>query len=477
MKPPSERIWIFIVLIAGWFYAGSACAGLKPFPLTAGQQGTVTCLEHPSISYSVYLPPAYSTNGPPLPVLYTLNPNVNNGGLVSDFESIDDTLKIITVGIISSSNTAQMDVVLRDFYAVPHDLRQRVLFDPSAEFVAGFSGGGENAYIFSRFWAQHIAGIFAMSGWMGCTYAYSTNGQPVYYSTSEVLTNTLVARTTGSSDDATQTTFKGPDGTFLTNCGAIVKDWTFSGGHEIPPSANLTTALQWLLSSRTLPGAGDQTNAQAQANNWRSLIAAGQSQTVLQQCVNTLLNQPRTWYALEAQLVMDDLMTNYSTFRTLNVSNLAQGHFASDLFFYAALGAATNHDWPHYDGNLKALGGVTGTGGERAGDIYYVLNKFQYPGPWLQIALDPVPGQIDVWLLEDAPGLSYMLQSCDDLVNDPWVFSPMEEETDTNAIWSASRSAIDDFSLDPNSASVFLNVETTPVPGTSPPWPNGSYGP
>jgi hypothetical protein len=468
MKPANQQIWLSLVLLACWCGAGSARAGLKPFPLVAGQQGTVTCLENPAISYSVYLPPGYATNGTPLPILYTLNPN--GGGMVSTFQTIDSTLKIITVGILSSKNGAPMDLILRDFYAVPHDLRQRVLFDPSAEFVAGFSGGGENAYIFSRFWAQHIAGMFAMSGWMGCTYGYSTNGLPVYYSTSEVLTNLLVARTTGSSDDSTQLTFKGPDGTFLTNCGALVKDWTFSGGHAIPPSANLTTALQWLLSSRTPPGAGDQTNALAQAGTWRSQIAGGQSQTVLQQCVNTLLNQPRTWYALEAQLVMDDLMTNYNTFRTLTTSNLAQGHFASDLFFYAALGAATNHDWPRYDGNLKALAGITGTDGERAGDIYYVLNKFNYPAPWLQIAFDPVLGQPTVWLLEDTPGLNYVLQSSNDLINDPWFPSPVSG-TDTNAIWSAT----DDFN--PPSAIIFYNVATTPVPGTSPPWPNGSGGP
>jgi hypothetical protein len=460
--------WIAALLITGWLATGTAWAGLKPFPLTAGQRGTVTCLENPAVSYDVYLPSAYSTNGTPLPILYTLNPS--GGGMVSTFQTIDYSLKIITVGIISSANGAQMDVVLRDFYEVAHDLRQRVLFDPSAEFVAGFSGGGENAYIFSRFWSQHIAGMFAMSGWMGCTYAYSTNGQPVYYSTSEVLTNLLVARTTGTSDAITQTTFWGPDGTFLTNCGAVVKDWTFSGGHAIPPDSSITTALDWLLSKRIPAGPNDQSNALVQAATWRSLIAAQQSETVLRQCVATLMNQPRTWFALEAQLVMDDLMTNYNTFRTINVSNLAQGHFASDLFFYSALGAATNHDWPRYHSNMKALGGITGTEGERAGDIWYVLGNFNYPAPLLQMSADPVAGLATVWLLEDTPGLNYLLQSCDDLVNDPWMPSP-DPGTDTNAIWSAT------LDFDPGSAGGFYNVLTTTVPGSSPPWPNGSGGP
>jgi hypothetical protein len=309
-----------------------------------------------------------------------------------------------------------------------------------------------------------------MSGWMGCTYAYSTNGLPVYYTTSQVQTNLLVARTTGTSDNYTQTNWLAPDGNFLTSCGAIVKDWTFSGGHSIPPDSLKTTCLTWLLSNRTPAGVNDQSNSLAQADNWRSRAASGQAEAVLRECVSTLMNQPRTWFALEAQLVMDDLMTNYNSFRSLNVSNLAQGDFASDLFFYSALGAATNRDWPRYDGNMKALTGITSTSGDRAGDIYYLLNKFGYPAPLLQMSADLALGQANVWLCEDTPGLGYSLQSRTNLVNDVWqdIAPP---GIDTNAIWSAT------FSFDPGSESGFYRVGTTPLPGTSPPWPNGSGGP
>jgi hypothetical protein len=467
MKFRYPGIWITGFLTSYLFFTCSAFAGLKPFPLSAGQQGTVTCLENPSISYVVYLPSTYSTNGTPLPIIYTLNPS--GGGMVSSFQSVCSSLKIITVGIESSENGAPLILVLRDFYAVPHDLRQRVLFDPSAEFVGGFSGGGENAYIFSRFWAQHVAGIFAMSGWMGCTFGYSTNGLPVYYSTSRVQTNLLVARTTGSSDNITQTTFLAPDGDFLVSCGAVVQDWTFSGGHAIPPDSLKTTCLNWLLSNRTPAGPNDQSNSMTQADNWRSRAASGQTEAVLRECAATLMNQPRTWFALEAQLVMDDLMTNYNSFRLLNVSNLEQGDFASDLFFYSALGAATNQDWQRYDGNLKALTGITGTCGDRAGDIYFLLTNFDYPAPLLQMSADPTLGQANVWLLEDTPGLSYSMQSRTDPVNDFWQ-DIFPTALDTNAIWSAT------FDLDPGSESGFYRMGTTPLPGTSPPWPNGYSG-
>ena len=460
----------FLAFLAGWMFACPAVtAGLKSFPLSAGQRGTVACLETPSITYDIYLPPGYTTNGTPLPILYTLNPS--GGGMVSTFQSVCASLNMIVVGVMSSKNSAQVDLVLRDFYAVPHDVRQRVLFDPSAEYIAGFSGGGENAYMFSRFWAQHVCGIFAMSGWMGCVYGYTNSQvQIIYYRVSEVQTNLLIARTTGSADNYTQTNWLAPDGVFLVSCRAQVKDWTFSGGHAVPPDSLKTTCLTWLLTNRIPAGATDRTNSLAQADNWRARVAAGQTEAVVRECVATLMNQPRTWFALEAQLVLDDLMTNYNSFRSLNLTNLAQGDFASDLFFYSALGAATNKDWQRYDCDLKALANLTGTSGDRAGDIFYLLNNYGYPAPSLYLSASNVSGQLTVWAGDDVPGLDYSLQSRTDLANDSWQdLSP--DTSDTNNIWSAT------FSFDPTAQQIFYRVWTVPSVGSSPPWPNGFNGP
>ena len=443
-----------------------ALADLKPFPLSANQRGTVACLENPSINYDIYLPPAYSTNGTPLPILYTLNPD--GGGLVSDFQAVCSSLNLIVVGVKKFPKRRALDLVLRDFYAVPHDVRQRVLFDPTAEFVAGFSGGGENSYIFSRFWAQHISGILAMSGWMGCT--FGPDGYVVYYSTSQVLTNLLVVCTTGTSDNPTQLTFLDPDTNYLASCGAIVRNVWFTGGHAIPSDSVKTACLNFFLSHRIPAGPNDQSNSLAQAADWRSRAASGQTEAVLRECVSTLMNQPRTWSALEAQLVMDDLMTNYNSFRSLNVSNLAQGDFASDLFFYSAFGAATNGDLQRYAGNLKALTGITGTSGDRAGDIYYLLTDYNCPAPLLQMSAGQTPGQVNLWLQKDAPGLAYSLQSRTDLANDAWldIAPPV---FDINTLWSTT------FSFDPGPECGFYRVGVTPLPGTSPPWPNGFSGP
>ena len=222
MNAPNIGVWISAFLTGWLLFTSCALADLKSFPLSANQRGTVTCLENPSVSYDIYLPLAYSTNGPPLPIIYTLDPS--GGGMVSSFKTVCSNLNIITVGIISSKNSVPWDVVLRDFYAVPLDIRQRVLFDPTAVFVGGLSGGGENSYMFSRLYAQHVAGVLSMGGWLA---RYPGNSISPYCSIDRVQTNLLVARTTGSSD--TGAYFYDPfDSNYLASCGAVVKDCILS---------------------------------------------------------------------------------------------------------------------------------------------------------------------------------------------------------------------------------------------------------
>lgn len=452
---------------------------LKPFPLSASQRGTVDCLENPAVSYDIYLPPAYSTNGPPLPILYTLNPG--GGGMVSDFQAICSSLNVIAVGITGSANGVAMDPVLREFYADALDIRQRVLFDPTAEFVAGFSGGGENSYIFSRLRAQHVSGLLEMAGWLGRINTGPSN--VTYYSNDRVQTNLYIARTTGLSDTAAL--FYLPyDSNYLTSCGAVIKDWYFSGGHTTPPDSMKFDSLSWLLSQRKPGGQNDAFDSSVRAADWRWRAASGQTGTVLKECVATLMNQPRTWFALEAQLVIDDLMTNYNSFRLLNASNLfaassafttnnfstninywSPSDFASDFFYYTARGAVTNGDRQRYDSCLKALTGVASVNGDRLGHIFTMLTTSGYPGPILHMALSPTFGQTTLSIDKDTPSLSYNLQRRNDLINDSWqnIF-PQGTENDTT--WSAT------FDLDSSVTAGFYRMSTRPaLLGSSPPWP------
>lgn len=483
-------LWTFFIFLTGsGFILCPAFAGLLPFPLSANQRGTVTCLENPSYTYDVYLPPAYSTNGTPLPIFYTMHPS--GGGMVSTFQATGSSLNIIVVGITGTKNGVPWDKVLREIYAVTRDVRQRVLFDPTAEFVGGFSGGGECSYMFSRFRAQHVAGLFEMAGWLG----RGNSGNTVqYYSTDRVQTNLLVARTTGTTD--TGSIFYNPfDSNYLASCVAHIQDWSFSGGHSIPPDSLKSACLTWLVSQRIPAGPNDRTNALTLATNWQARIIVGQQESVLRECVSNLMTRPRSWFSYQAQLTLDQLMTNYTAFRSLNVLNLAQGDFASDLFYYYAYGAATNADWSRYNSCMKALTGIivtngingtivipgitvtvvfpgtngtifiTGTNGDRAGDIYSLLTNYNhYPSPQLQCSPDTSLGQMNLWLCEDTPGLAYSVQSRSNLVNDIWQGVSVTA-IDTNTLWSAG------VNVPPDSSSGYYRISAAPSPATSPPWP------
>jgi hypothetical protein len=479
----------FLILSACILMVRPAFAGLLPFPLSANQRGTVTCLENPSYTYDIYLPPGYTTNGTALPIFYTMY--ANGGGMVGTFQATCSSLNIIVVGITGTKNGVPWDKVMREIYAVTRDVRLRVLFDPTAEFVGGFSGGGECSYMFSRMRAQHVAGLFEMAGNEG----RGNLGPAVqYYGTDRVQTNLFVARTTGTSDTAA--IFYNPFvSNYLAACGAVVKDWSFSGGHAVPPSSLFSPILSWLVSQRIPAGPADRTNAFMLSTNWQARIAAGQQQSVLFECVSNLMNFPRTWFAYQAQLTLDQLLTNYTVFRTLNVSNLAQGDFASDLFYYYARSAATNADWSRYNSCMKALTGIIVTNdfdgattitdfpapapfagqtgsiyittynGDRAGDVYALLTNYNhYPFPQLQCAPDPAAGQMNLWLCEDTPGLAYSVQSRLDLRNDPWQDVPATG-VDTNTIWSAG------IDLSPGLDTGYFRIRATPSPATSPPWP------
>jgi hypothetical protein len=478
----------FLILSTCIFIVRPAFAGLLPFPLSANQRGMVTCLENPSYTYDIYLPPAYSTNGTALPIFYTMY--ANGGGMVGTFQATCSSLNIIVVGITGTQNGVSWDKVMREIYAVTRDVRQRVLYDPTAEFAGGFSGGGECAYMFARMRAQHVAGLFEMAGNEG---RGNLHASVSYYGVDRVQTNLLVACTTGTSD--TSAIFYDPYVTnFLAYCGAVVQDWSFSGGHTTPPDSLKSACLTWLVSQRVPAGPNDRSNAFMLSTNWQARIAAGQQQSVLFECVSNLMNFPRTWFAYQAGLTLDQLLTNYTVFRTLNVSNLAQGDFASDLFYYYARGAATNGDWNRYNSCMKALTGITITNdfdgtttitgfpspppfagqtgsiyittanGDRAGDVYALLTNYHhYPFPQLQGAPVPAASQFNLWLCEDTPGLAYSIQSRTNLLNDLWQDMPITG-VDTNTVWSASVNLS-------GADSGFFRIQAAPSPATSPPWP------
>lgn len=388
----------FTALCAILFLSVPTAGGaLLPFPLTAGQRGTVTCLETP-VTYDIYLPPAYSTNGMALPILYTFHPS--GGGEVGQFQSVCGTLNIIAVGITGFQNGVSWDKVYKEYFAVTRDIRQRVLFDPSAEFLAGFSGGGEASYVCSRARPQHVAGVFAMGGWLGRT--------SQYYSTDRVQTNLMAARATGNSDTSALY-YLVPDAMFLGNFNAVIRDWQFSGGHAIAPDATKSECLTWLVTNRVPARPNARANAQARANDWQWQLAAGEKQAVLKDCVQTLMTQPRSWAALQAQIALDEIAASFESFRNLDMENLAAGDCAADMFYFLARAAKLNNDVQRYRSWLKALTGVTDTSGDRAGNIRSLLLTNGFPAPIVRIKRN-ADASHTVWTGKDAPGLNFSAQ-------------------------------------------------------------------
>ena len=451
MKTRRARLGTCLVLF--WFFAHSPAFALLPFPLYAGQRGLVACLDNRYLVYDVYLPPTYATNASPLPILYTFNPS--GYGMVSNFQTVCANLRVITIGLINSRNGTTWDVVLRECHAVSRDIRQRVLYDPTAEFASGFSGGAVASYMFARFRPQHVAGVYAMGGWLG----RSPSG---YMPEDQVQTNLLVARSTGTSDTAALY-YLTPDSNFLASCGTIIQDYYFNGGHATAPDDQKTLGLTWLLTNRVVAGPNDRTDAQTQANDWQARITAGEQQAVLREAVTALMTHPRSWFAYQAQLILDQLMTN-TAFCTLEFADLARGDFANNHFYFTARGAALNGDTRTYYASLKALTGIFDVTVARAGGVYSLLQSYGYAAPRFQFSAVRPAGQLNFSLTKDTPGLTYSLQLHSNLVTGAWQTQSVPV-VDTNTSWSASAE------VPAGLRKGFYRINTTPTPTSEPAWP------
>jgi len=295
--------------------------------------------------------------------------------------------------------------------------------------------------------------VFPMGGWLG-------HKDFVYPITDRVQYNLLVARAAGNNDTGANAYLYG-DKNFLTSCGAVVNDWSFVGGHDVAPDNIKSAALTWILANRTLAGPNDRSTALAQAAGWRARIGAGERQAVLSEVVYALMNQPRSWFAYQAQLILDQLMKE-SDFRTLDMNELARGDFANNHFYYTARGAALNGDLPTYRAGMKALTGIQGVYGDRSGGIYTMLQQYGFSTPVLRIAHDS--GQVMLALSKDSPGLTYTLEASANLGSGTWQ-EPSVPVDETNSGWSAG------LEVPPDAPRGFYRIRAIPTPSTAEEWP------
>jgi hypothetical protein len=383
----------------------NATAQSCAYPVCPGGRAIVQCLEFTNRSYDIYIPPQYSDTGPALPILYTFHPDGN--GMVSQFGGVASELGMIVVGIRESSNEVDWSDFVDVVYAATRDIRKRLRFDPTAEFTTGWSGGGYEAYMHSQILRQEVSGVYAMCSWM-----------PQYNSTYRYSSNLLVTRGNALADKTGLNGDWAPDGTFMDSIGIKHYDTWFPGPHAVAPDTNKLDCLTWLLNHHTPAGTNDESLAAAQAASWRSRLTNGEAQRVFSEAFNTVMTSPRSYLENQAQLIVDQVMTNYETFRTFNITNLATGDYTADYLYFRAYGAAKIGDTNTYFACLKAWTWLTGDSGDREFDIEDVMSTYNVPAPrFICTFTNNTPTFI---YRKDVPYVFYTLQQSTNLMNNSW---------------------------------------------------------
>ena len=307
------------------------------YPVKPGQSGKVKTLDFPAIEYGVYLPSAYdpaSKEG--YPVLYTFS--LGGGGMVEDFRAIAEESKMIVIGHLESRNGGNADVIGASTYAIIHDVTKRLCIDPSAQFAAGFSGGATVAYGFCKYNAPLLAGVFAAGGWLGASFEEHW-----------FLKDLLVARSCGKGD-AGALGYVNRDRDYMKKFNVKIKDWSFDGGHEMPPERTKKEIIAWLLASRQKTNPDDVKKSRELAEKCRTLMQAGRANEVFHTCLSVMFSKPRTWQAFEAQKTAFALLADTNRFSSCHIvkTDPKISPFLSDYLaiqMYGAGGAGDAGSW------------------------------------------------------------------------------------------------------------------------------------
>lgn len=336
-----STIHILVLLIAGSLCGNLLKASENPVVIAPGERGTVQCLVHPGYKYDLYLPSSYGKSKP-LPIIYTSSPN--GSGMVNAYKALGEKLQVIVVGNLGYRNNCPNYKIIGDVYAMLYDIRNRIEFDPTAQFAAGMSGGAWQSYNIARWHPEAISGVIAIGGWLGMEY------DPRFRHRQGLL----VARGCGVNDRGSNSMRK-RDSDFLLRFDAKIRDWSFPGGHIDAPVNIKTEMMQWLLAERRNQNNQDRKQTTAISQRWRAAVKKGSGSRVMVECVQTILTNPGTWLALEAQKQIDDLTKDYTQFETYPLVGLPTGQSAEDYFGFMAYGTGLAGDVDRFQAALKCF--------------------------------------------------------------------------------------------------------------------------
>lgn len=312
-----------------------------PLNVAPGGRGKVQCIDAPKYRYDLYLPTSYGKEKL-LPIVYTSNPG--GGGMVNAYKDMGEQLQVIIVGELAYRNNRPISDIIGSVFATLRDVQNRIEFDPTAQFSAGMSGGAWQSYNIARWNSASICGVMAAGGWLGMEYEpWFRHG-----------TGLLVARGAGV-DDKGSNRMRNRDSKFLSNFNATIKDWSFPGGHVDIPTSVKIEMLQWLLEERATQAGAEQKIAEAQGTKWNAKCKQGDGNSVFVECVDSLLKNPRTWIAYEAQKIIDRLMQDYTKFQKFSLDGLPAGQSVENYFGFIAYGSGMAGDADTFRSALKCF--------------------------------------------------------------------------------------------------------------------------
>lgn len=337
--------------------------------LVPDETTTVTCQEFPEHSYDIYVPPGYSESGAPLPIFFTHAPG--GGGMINKMRDAARSRNFIVVGVMkSNNNTVWLSYAGYD-YAIVRDIMRRVNYDPSACYRTGFSGGGWASYDLARVHRSHTTGIFSQEGWMGFS----------YYPFARYPAGLPIATSYGT-DGSTVRGSLLRDQAYLGSMGCVCKGFEHPGGHTASPTATTEAVFDWLMAQKRVVPGDEAALAATQAASWQSMIDGGSSAAVYVDCIETLITQPGSYYAREAQLIADALMADFSALRQFDLSDLPEGDDAYDFFAYRAYAAAMAGDWEVYYSAVHSAAATTGHSETMSPFLESTVARFGKPPPF-----------------------------------------------------------------------------------------------